>query len=311
MPDQPVFVQFPHPGSERDANGQDHVPWSTSDTPHTRKFLRAHGTYLTEDRVVSGPLAFWGEWEPPSRIIHAFALADDRNPRWLHEPLWQGPVPRSAHNTDPLVFGGHFTYSNCRQRRQQKLRHLEPGSLILFGSATKIYGNPEFVLDTVMVVGHSAGEPEGYTPASSSGLACQPIVQGVVFDPLRSDPRWSDLELTLYRGRTYQEAPQGPFSFVPCKPCDDVSACAFARPVIELAEPSPVANSSWLNPSAAMVARCQPASSDQLERIWREVVEQVRAKGLALGVHIEAPEEIGVKATAESTQVRLRRPGSC
>lgn len=290
MPDQLVFVQFPHPGPECDASRRDYVPWSTSHTPHTRKFLTARGTYVNRDEVGSGPLAFWGEWEPPSRIVHTFAPTDKRKPRWLHEPLWRGPVPGSAHNTDPLVFGDHFIYSNCRQVRQPKLRHLGEGSLILFGSANKTGGKPGFVLDTVMVVGRGGAE---YTPDSFNVIGCPPIFQGVVLDPLRSDPRWSDLEFTFYRGRTYQETPQGPFSFVPCKPCDDVSGCAFARPVIELTEPPPAPDRPWLNPSAAMAARCQPASPEQLQRIWHEVAGQVRAEGLALGVHMRTPQADG------------------
>lgn len=220
-------------------------------------------------------------------------------------------MPRSAHNTDPLVFGDHFVYSNCRQRRQPNLRYLTEGSLILFGSATRDGGKPGFALDTVLVVGHRAGRRDDYTPASAGEIACRPIVRGVVLDPLRSDSNWWGLQLTLYRGRTYLEAPQGPFSFVPCKPCDDVGGCAFARPVIELTEPSPVAGNPWINPSAAMAAHYQRASPDQLARIWHEVVEQVHAQGLALAVHLQAPEESRRGSAAEPAPVRPAPAGSC
>jgi hypothetical protein len=308
MTEQPSFVQFPHPGPERKvAEGQDRLEWSRGD--HTRKFLKANGTYVTtDDQVADGPVAFWGEWEPPSRVIHAFAPAGGGEPRWLHEPYWRFPGPEAGLNdTDPLVFGDHFTYSNCRQPNQHNLHDLEEGSLILLGSGRKNGSEWGFILDTVLVTG---GPPGDYTPAS--GIPdCQPVVQGVVLDPLRADPGWSGFKFARYRGRTFREAHQGPFSFVPCKPCDDLTGCAFARPVIELEEPPTAPDSPWLRPSAVMVARCQHADPDRLQRIWSEVVEQVRGQGLALGVRLEVPEEIGVTAVAESApaQPRLTRSG--
>jgi hypothetical protein len=308
MPDQPLFVQFPHPGSERRvAEGQDQVEWSRGD--HTRKFLKANGTYVTADgQVTGGPVAFWGEWEPPSRVIHTFAPEGGGEPRWLHEPYWRFPGSGARlNNTDPLVFGDHFMYSNCRQPNQHNLHDLEEGSLILLGSGRKNGQEWEFILDTVLV---TEGPPGDYTPAS--GIPdCQPVVQGVVLDPLRADPEWSGFKFARYRGRTFREAPQGPYSFVPCKPCDDVRDCAFARPVISLKEPPLVADNPWIRPSAVMVARCQQAQPDKLHRLWSEVVEQVRAKGLALGVQMEVPEEISVRATVESGSARPKRPGSC
>jgi hypothetical protein len=303
-----MFVQFPHPGSERRvAEGQDQVEWSRDD--HTRKFLKANGTYVTpDDQVIDGPLAFWGEWEPPSRVILAFAPAGGGEPRWLHEPYWQHSGPAAGlNNTDPLVFGDYFTYSNCRQSRQAKLRALEEGSLILFGSGKKNGQKQEFILDTVLVTG---ALPDNYTPAS--GIPdCQPVVQGVVLDPLRADPEWSGFKFARYRGRTFREAPQGLFSFVPCKPCDDMTGCAFARPVIELEEPPTAPDNPWLRPSAVMVARCEPARPDQLQRIWSEVVGQVRAQGLALGVCMEVPAENGETSSVQSASARPWRPASC
>ncbi len=70
-------------------------------------------------------------------------------------PFWQ--VPKDGgwrQNTDPLVFGDHFLYSNCRQRQNGKMRDLAHGSLVLFGS--KLGG--QFVLDTLFVVDGSAAE---------------------------------------------------------------------------------------------------------------------------------------------------------
>ena len=310
MAEQPSFVQFPHPGREREvAEGQDHVEWSRGD--HTRKFLRANGAYVTADgQVADGPVAFWGEWEPPSRVVHAFAAAGGGQPRWLHEPHWRFPGPAAGfNNTDPLVFGDHFTYSNCRQANpnQRNLHDLKEGSLVLFGSGRKNGPEWEFILDTVLV---TDGPPDDYTPAAGIP-GCESVVQGVVLDPLRADPEWSGFKFARYRGRTFREAPKGPFSFVPCKPCGDVSSCAFARPVIKLEEPPTAPDNPWLRPPAVMVARCQHADPDQLLRIWTEVVEQVRARGLALGVHMEVPEADGGTAATESAPTRARHPGHC
>jgi hypothetical protein len=62
--------------------------------------------------------------------------------------------PAAHHqNTDPMVFGDAFYYSNCRQHNWRKppnhpkpseMQNLDLGSLILFGSMV----GGEFVLDT-------------------------------------------------------------------------------------------------------------------------------------------------------------------
>jgi len=153
-----MFVQFPHPGSEHKPGGLV-IDWNTG--AHARKFLRGSGRYVERGIVRSGTLVFWGEWEPQSRIVEAFDDVAGGRPRWLHEPFWQTPSDtRSLQNTDPLVFGDRFLYSNCRQHRNRKLRHLSPGSIVLFGSKLQ----REFVLDTVFVVGDDS---EDYTLGSS------------------------------------------------------------------------------------------------------------------------------------------------
>lgn len=52
-------------------------------------------------------------------------------------------------NTDPLVFGDSFLYSNCRQGAIGRLRELRAGSVIVFGSVV----SKSWVVDTVFVVG--------------------------------------------------------------------------------------------------------------------------------------------------------------
>ena len=285
MREQSMFVQFPHPGPEHKPSGRE-MPWSPlidargRRVQHARKFLKVGGDYLVDGALRTGPLAFWGEWEPQSRVLRGFSNPDDGFPRWLHDPYWHRPdgVP-PRQNTDPLVFGDHFLYSNCRQQQNRNLRKLAPGSVILFGS--KKAGELTFVLDTVFVVGEGTDE---FTVDSSEDIDCPDWVQEVVFRPLRSDPKPAAGSFSLYRSRTYQEDPVGPFSFVPCRPCKDELSSAFVRPMITLGEP-------WLKPSHWRGARCTVASESRLTGLWDEVVRQVEQAGLALGVRLPAPPE--------------------
>lgn len=270
-----MLVQFPHPGSEHQPRGPV-MEWNRHD--HARKFLKATGRYIADGALRSGSFAFWGEWEPQSRVVETFP-AEDGRPSWLHEPLWQRPRhSRMLQNTDPLVFGDHFLYSNCRQRRNSKLLRLAPGSMVLFGS--KLGG--AFVLDTVFVVGP---ESEQFMRASAGPPSYDDWVQAVVFEPLRGSAGPPDEMFRLYRGRMYDEAPTGPFSFVPCRPYRPTSA-AFARPVVDL-------DRRWVAPNLAMGARATVATEAELRTIWHAIVGQVVDEaGLALGVELEPPHEI-------------------
>ena len=172
MSEPVMFVQFPHPGAEHRAT-ESWMDWNRRE--HARKFLKAHGTYISEGELRTGPVAFWGEWEPQSRVVETYPDRGRHHPRWLHEPYWQVPSHRRLlQNTDPLVFGDHFLYSNCRQGRNRKLRELAPGSLVVFGS--KLLG--EFVVDTVFVVGDGA---EDFTQASAGEVRAEDWVRAVVF----------------------------------------------------------------------------------------------------------------------------------
>ena len=135
--------------------------------------------------------------------------------------------------------------SECQNRVQtprnfgltnRKLRHLAPGSLVLFGSTVA----GEFVLDTFLVVG---GHRDYFVP-DSADIDCPQGVQDVVLEPLRrGDPpkgAWRT-ELRLYEGVSYGSYSEGPYSFVPCQPWEEGSV-GFPRPVIRL-------DSEWIKPS--------------------------------------------------------------
>lgn len=71
----------------------------------------------------------------------------------MHAPFRQSGSPtRSVQNTDPMVFGDSFIYSNCMQGQYRALQGLPRGSLILFGRYARENGRPSFSLDTCLLV---------------------------------------------------------------------------------------------------------------------------------------------------------------
>lgn len=243
--------------------------------PHARKFLKATGEYVLDGQLKTGPVVFWGEWEAQSRVVRTFANGGPGYPRWLHEPYWEVPRHRlHLQNTDPLVFGDRFMYSNCRQARNRKLRELAPGSLVVFGSKHQ----REFVIDTVFVVGEEAEE---FLGAAAGEVADDEWVRAVVFNPLGRSLKAAHQKFRLYRGRTYAEAPSGPFSFVPCRPSSDAEL-AFARPVLRLPP-------RWIEPNLAMGAKATSASAAEIRDLWEEIAQQVGEARLALGVRLDPP----------------------
>lgn len=272
MAESLAFVQFPHPGGEHRPKGRV-MEWNRG--PHARKFLKATGEYVLDGQLKAGPLVFWGEWEPQSRVMRTFANGGPGYPRWLHEPYWEVPRHRlHLQNTDPLVFGDSFLYSNCRQARNRKLRELAPGSLVVFGSKHQ----REFVIDTVLVVGDEA---EDFIGASASEVAGDDWVRSVVFDPLGMSPKAAHQQFRLYRGRTYAKAPPGPFSFVPCRPYSDADA-GFPRPALRLP-------GGRINANLTRGAKATSASAAETRLLWEEIVDQVEEAGLALGVRLDPP----------------------
>lgn len=277
-----MVVHFPHGGGEHKPRGAAEMAWNRGD--HARKFLRADATYVENGETHKGSVTFWGEWEPPSAVT-ALPRTGPDEPRYLHDPFWSRPRDKSGlQNTDPLVFGERFLYSNCRQRGNRKLRRLAPGSLVLFGST--LHG--EFVLDTAFVV----GESEEYTRRTTRHLDVPAWTRAVVFDPLCGGE--GDDTFRLYRGRRPDDG-DGPYSFVPCLPYR-ADGSGFARPVIRL---------PWLNPRLTQGAGARPADARRVRDVWTEVVNQVEAAGLCLGVELAPPPQ------RRSTVPEQSGDGSC
>jgi len=224
----PSIIQFFHPWLE---HRYDYVidqekyfkNWHTVATNHKRKFMVNEGSYIEKDIRKEGKLLFWGEWEPPSYVERIDTQTNcshySKSPEYLHTPVLPNldiiKEYQEAHfyqNTDPFVFGKNFNYAICLQKKE-KLRKLENGSLILFGSQDVL--SCRFVIDTVFVVKEK-------TPYSTlddlkdKNLGIYPeIVTKMI---LNKEMKVENPErLTLYTGATYDDQENGMFSFVPAK----------------------------------------------------------------------------------------------
>ncbi len=285
------FVQFMHPGREHGPDAESAKRWNTNE--HRRKFLRIEGEYRVTAAAASasGPVVFWGEWEPESRVAPISEPGQSGSPRWLHEPYY---VPPSGYrrdeevlqNTDPFVFGGPFLYTLCRQFRSTRgrwrptfLRDLAPGSLVLFGSLLK----KQFVLDTVFVVADSVLHTGADWPRALAGRISEEYADVT----LRPMYEWGSTEdqFRLYFGATVEQPVGGMFSFVPCLPADE-GIRGFARPAIRL--------EGLITSGLMMGAKAtRDLSLAELRDTWQSVVEQVSKQGLALGVRLAMPKVEG------------------
>jgi len=228
-------VQFVHPGFEY--HRAEHVggrtqrsgvmPWKLGRSRHDRKFMLTCGSLFdpgTGEDQPAVPLGFWGEWEGPS----VFWRVDSPGrplPRIVHAPFRPASWPTTpVQNTDPMVFGDAFIYSNCLQGTYRSLRTLSPGSMVLFGRFARTNGRPSFSLDTCLVI------------ERMQTLAPAPIDPGNYGDDLLTDAvlgplfaEGADRALSVYFGRRRPPDGPGPYSFFPARLAVD-SPPLFARP---------------------------------------------------------------------------------
>lgn len=300
-------VQFPHPGVEHVPPGE-MMPWNTGQG-HKRKYLVSQGMTVDVSGATTkeGEVLFWGEWEPPSQVLHRWNRAAEL-PTVVHAPFWTSPGPSGGRqNTDPWVFGPAFLYSNCKQTTPTgsatALQGLPPGSVILFGSTLA----SRFVLDTVFVVGELVRR---WTPADDSRVADEAF-RACTIRSLASGGH-AHRAFTLYRGATPAMPVDGMFSWVPCQPRTDRGWPRFRRPTILL--PDIVNAASKRSPRGSKVAR----SAQDIRAVWAEVAEQTEMQGLSLGCGLRTPrchkeagkaDEEGI-ASCSSDPPRTSLPGA-
>jgi len=293
MDDKRLFIQFLHPGGEHKPDGLI-KKWNKEN--HQRKFLRRPGRYVADGKVKEADILFWGEWEPESRVERKIDAPIFQGPHYVYEPYYVMPKSYDGlQNTDPFVFGEQFHYTFCHQSKA-KLRHLSPGSVILFGSCN----DHAFVLDTVFVVGDhwidhtrvnrqrvlAQAISQEYEEVTISPMYQEPIVESKVCSqaclPARSQQAWR-----LYFGASHDKPLRSMYSFFPCEPYHAKSR-GFARPNISL--PDKTVDILSQNLSQNVKYAKEPATLDEMTSLWDRVAEQVEAQGLALGVYAEMPE---------------------
>ncbi len=285
--DRLCFVQFIHPGAEHEPDSPAGRQWNTG--PHKRKFLRQAGRCLAalEAPAKTADLVFWGEYEPPTRLVKTYATPVPDGPQFLFAPA---PVPFHPNdpplmNTDPFVFGDRFFYSICKQNNKNgptALQRLARGSVILFGSGK---GRSQFVVDTVFVVAD-------YVDWNLSNY--RQHLQGVVppeyfhatLEPIAYEMNVRDLSpsqtFRLYLGATPAKPYNGMFSFFPCRPARDGAEKGFARPVLR--------RPGIITDSLTQGQRLNPTADPALVRaLWKDIARQVLDQGLCLGVQAKLP----------------------
>lgn len=280
--DNPLIVQFCHPGPEyqvkmRPGQTSTDVPWvigpggekcgAGCGSLHRRRLISHMGTYVDKDNKQQRcKLSFWGEWEAETKaeIIDSAPRGDRRHAHWVHAV--KSPLQAKGNNllnTDPCVFGKTFKYCRCLQRKRNSLRHLPPGSLILFGST--IQGC--FYLDTVFVVD---GEGVPYDTATRGRLNVSQEYRDLTLE--RIDPG----EHTFYRGRTFQSGE--PYSFVPAKPFQKGNPQCGLRFQLNVEKINKLLSScaSGLIPDLGRFHHDIPVNRKTLQAVWKAILQQVR-----------------------------------
>jgi hypothetical protein len=297
-------VQFIHPGFEYPRSkvgprSSGVMAWKPGRSPHNRKFMLSMGSLVdwTEGRDHrSVPLMFWGEWEGPS-VYWRVESPGKPLPKIVHAPFRPAHWPNApVQNTDPMVFGDAFVYSNCLQRTYRRLRTLDPGSIVLFGRYGREGRLPSFSLDTCLVVDRidtamPIANPDGYGTD---------LLSDAVLGPLQTEG--AELELSVYFGRRYSGSKAEPFSFFPAKLVLD-STPLFPRPE--------------LRPNGALDGVVSPGnmqgikitanlSAIQRDEIWHEVAGQVSEQGCQLAYHATAPPLLESQAAESAARLSPR-----
>jgi len=276
-------IQFIHNGREPKPDSETGISWNRGD--HRRKFLKCNGTYLGQnERKIQGPMVFWGEWEPESRVVRRIEKPIENGPHYVYEPYYVHPSSyKELQNTDPFVFGNPFRYSYCQQPSRPSLRNLEKGSLILFGSPVK----GRFALDTVFVVSDSISWSQDNVEALLQEahetyriVTVNPILEGKGSGFWKACARRIDsATYRFYCGATFNNPINEMFSFFPCQAYTEDSS-GFARPTIQM---STITDTL---PRGIKITKCKDV--DEASSYWKEVVKQV-TRTCSLGIFAEMP----------------------
>ena len=299
-------VQFVHPGFEY--HRQEHVGprgklsgvmvWKPGRSTHDRKFMLARGSLFDWDTGrdhESALFGFWGEWEGPS-VFWRVESPGKPLPKIVHAPFRPANRPtESVQNTDPMVFGDAFIYSNCLQGAYRSLRTLSRGSIVLFGRFSRSNRQPSFGLDTCLVVDRVRTLAPAPTDDDSYGTD---LLKDAVLSPLHSER--AERDLTVYFGQRRSSVATRLFSFFPARLMKD-SPPLFARPELRPIKALQNVISPGNMQGIKVTSHLSVTDSDE---IWTEVVKQVTQQGFQLGYYASPPpvlERHVAKAAAERT----------
>ncbi len=282
-------VQFVHPGFEygkreyvghrNQASGV--MAWKDGGSIHNRKFMWNYGSALAVDsgETFEGvPLTFWGEWEGPS-VFWKLQSPGKPLPSVVHAPFRPTECPKSSvQNTDPMVFGDAFIYSNCMQGQYRALQGLPAGSLILFGRYARENGRPSFSLDTCLVVERVQKLPT--VPFDEEEYGAD-LLDDVVLRALFSEGFEGELSIHFGKARMGD----GPFSFFPAQVAKDEPSL-FSRPELR---PEGALDGIVSPGNMQGIKVTRGLTSGDRDAIWKEVAHQLAGQQCSLGYFAAPP----------------------
>jgi hypothetical protein len=302
------IVQFVHPGFEYhrpEHVGGCHVRsgvmgWKPGNSKHDRKFIASRGSLVdpaTGRHHRDESIVFWGEWEGPSVFWRIEDAPGKPGPSIIHAPFRPDRAPfEPVQNTDPMVFGDAFIYSNCLQHAYASLRRLAEGSIVLFGRHSRQAYRPAFSLDTCLVVDRvEALEPLPFEPTAYG----EDILDDAVLSPLYTEGAVNAFAVYFGKVRTDDGSP---FSFFPARRLDDPKRF-FARPQL-----TPTgALKGVISPENMQGIKGRTVTAAERDAIWQELVRQVSDQSCGLGYRAAAPPLVSLH-TAEAAALEAPAP---
>lgn len=281
-------VQLNHPAVEKQYPGNGYFnrgnqvirEWNDNPNQHYRKFIKNTGTYLIHVKDKNPKiedLRFWGEWEGYS----FFHPLNQTNPNGIHRPF-HSIMNRACQNTDPYVFGDSFKYAICFQTGV--MRNLDSGSLLLFGTTTKI----GFLLDTVFVVRSRESANHVFLNQASNYTQLYKEETIEQLGEIYLGPNYSRTN-SIYQSYTWWDNQSKEnnvtaidyFSYVPCRTDDKT----YDKVTIQI---PPMAKQRVGHPYNHLNPPNEEWTSPK--KVWDYITNEVIRQGFYLGIRFEEPE---------------------
>lgn len=245
---------------------------------HKRKFFEHKGKYISDLNNLQEQeslLRFWGEYEGYSEFELLNNTSNNAQywdkPCAVHKPFFNNNS--NTQNTDPYIFGDEFYYAVCKK---DKLKNLQSGDIVLFGSEFGKRDSAKFYLDTVFVI-----KDEIKTDFS-------------LFDNIYIESTLKKLETqgscpkvkSVHRGIKFEDKNKSNnsiFSFVPCK-VSNKNNTSFGRPIIDTTK-----YGDYLKkPGAYTGSKSKSVEENKLiENLWKDITKEVLSQGFYLGTKFD------------------------